>query len=73
MITIQQLLLDINNTYSVQENNTTNFNLPIETPEALEEFNKLLTQDSISLLQYVSILSIKFKKLKYVSLYVYLN
>lgn len=73
MITIQQLLLDINNTHSVQENNTTNFNLPIETPEALEEFNKLLTQDSISLLQYVSILSIKFKKLKYVSLYVYLN
>lgn len=62
MIINQQLLLDVNNSHSVQENNTTNFNLPIETPKTLEEFNKLLTQDSISLLQYVSILLIKFKK-----------
>lgn len=56
LIINQQLLLDVNNSHSVQENNTTNFNLPIETPKTLEEFNKLLTQDSISLLQYKKII-----------------
>jgi len=53
---IQQLLLDVS-PHSLQEN-TTKLNLPLETPEALEEFNKLLMQDSVSLLQYVSILFI---------------
>ncbi|XP_070167287.1 uncharacterized protein [Polyergus mexicanus] len=50
LITIQQLLLD-EHPHSSQKN-TTNLNLPIGTPEALEKFNKLLIQDSVSLLQY---------------------
>ncbi|XP_026824091.1 uncharacterized protein LOC113561634 [Ooceraea biroi] len=50
LVTIQQLLLDVH-PHSSQEN-AINFNLPIRTHEALEEFNKLLTQDSVSLLQY---------------------
>ncbi|RLU20901.1 hypothetical protein DMN91_007515 [Ooceraea biroi] len=50
LVTIQQLLLDVH-PHSSQEN-AINFNLPIGTHEALKEFNKLLTQDSVSLLQY---------------------
>lgn len=45
-------------------NTSVNLNLPIETPEALKEFNKLITQDTKSLLQYVSIfyrLNLKIK------------
>jgi hypothetical protein len=51
LVTIQQLLLDVNPNYSQE---STNLNLPVETPEALEEFNNLMMQDSVSLLQYVS-------------------
>lgn len=45
------MLLDLNPNL-LQENNTLNLNLPIETPEALEEFNTLIMQDSVALLQY---------------------
>lgn len=53
LVTIQQLLLDLNPNL-LQENNTLNLNLPVGTPEALEEFNTLIMQDSVALLQYVS-------------------
>lgn len=60
LFTIEQLLLDVNPN---SQNNIINLNVPIATPERLQEFNKLITEDSIASLQYVSTcLSHKYRK-----------
>ncbi|KMQ85941.1 hypothetical protein RF55_15235, partial [Lasius niger] len=50
LLTIEQLLLDVNPNHL--QNNTINLNLPIATPEKLQEFNKLITEDPVASLQY---------------------
>ncbi|XP_070152058.1 uncharacterized protein [Polyergus mexicanus] len=50
LFTIEQLLLNVNPNI---QNNSINLNLPIATPERLQEFNKLITEDFIASLQYV--------------------
>lgn len=52
LLSIEQLLL-CENPNPLQ--NTINLNLPIATPERLQEFNKLITEDAVALLQCVSL------------------
>ncbi|KAL6420769.1 hypothetical protein ACFW04_014013 [Cataglyphis niger] len=50
LFTIEQLFLDVNP--NLLQTNTINLNLPIAMHERLQEFKKLIMEDSIASLQY---------------------